>query len=100
MLVASSTALAAVALALARRARARWRRARRRRAWAARPPNIVLFMTDQELAWDRLPHTFPFATALPAREALRASSVSFPAFVTATSPCTPSRAATYTGLHF
>ena len=86
---ATAAVLAAVALAacIDSERRRRARRRRRRHAWGAgRRPNIVLIVTDQELCWDRLPHTFPFATALPAREALRATSVEFPSFVTATSP--------------
>ena len=72
-----------------------WRSRRRR----SKAPHIVLIVTDQELPWDRLPVTFPMS-ALPNRCRLLASSASFRNFVTATSPCTPSRATLYTGRHF
>ena len=72
-----------------------WARRRRRR----RPPHVVLIVTDQELPWDRLPVTFPLAE-LPNRCRLKSACASFANFVTAASPCTPSRATLYTGRHF
>ena len=63
-----------------------------------RRPNILLVVTDQE-QWQSLPFQFDFAKELPARDRLRRSSVQFTNHFDASSPCTPSRAAIYTGKH-
>jgi len=87
--IAATAAVAVVAAVY------RWRRRRRKRQ-----PHIVFVVTDQEVCWDRLPVTFDVDAALPQRARLRRSAVAFPNFVTAASPCTPSRGALYTGRHF
>ena len=61
----------------------------------AKPPNILLLVSDQERQRDWLPSDVP----LPARQRLLDQSLEFRRHYTHTSPCSPSRATLFTGLH-
>lgn len=64
----------------------------------ARRPNILFILTDQE----RTPQHWPAGWAeanLPAMERIKAHGLSFETHFTASSMCTPSRAALFTGVY-
>ena len=61
----------------------------------SKPPNILLLVSDQERQRDWLPPGVP----LPARQRLLDQSLEFRRHYTHTSPCSPSRATLFTGLH-
>ncbi|WP_419919275.1 sulfatase-like hydrolase/transferase [Candidatus Poriferisocius sp.] len=58
-------------------------------------PNILLLVSDQERQRDWLPP----GLSLPARQSLLSRSLEFRRHYTHTSPCSPSRATLFTGLH-
>jgi arylsulfatase A-like enzyme len=60
---------------------------------AARRPNILLVVSDQERQRSWLPE----GVTLPWRDRLRAEGVEFTDFFTHSSPCSPSRASLFTG---
>ena len=59
-----------------------------------RPPNILLFITDQE----RTDVVLPSGFALPARARVAADGVRFAMHHTPTAPCSPARSTLFTGL--
>lgn len=62
---------------------------------AQRRPNILLIVSDQERGWDDLPSNL----GLSAHDWLRERGTSFSNYNVHTTPCSPSRACLYTGLH-
>ena len=60
---------------------------------AARRPNILLVVSDQERQRSWLPE----GTSLPWRDRLRAEGLEFTDYFTHSSPCSPSRASLFTG---
>lgn len=62
---------------------------------AQRRPNILLIVSDQERGWDDLPNNL----GLSAHDWLRERGTSFSNYNVHTTPCSPSRACLYTGLH-
>lgn len=62
--------------------------------------NILVIVVDEERSWGSLPHGFSVEKELPNRCRLLKESVNFPNFRIVGSPCEPSRACLYTGMHF